>query len=348
MCHVLEDSSYEKLSQELRLASKHDRFNWLIGFYADKDDNEIILDRNLPFASSDYECSGDSIGIFANTDYKINDKIEVTAGLRYDRDNKEFEDNLDKSKNNDTSGSEISPKLTLKYKQNENFMTYGTIAKGYRSGGFHLYSPVPGYDNSFKEETLWNYEIGWKSSFIDNRVILNGAIYYMDIDDMQVKADLYKGVSYMSNAAKATSKGFELEAKVKATRSINFFSSFGYNVTEFDEFEDYYGNYKGKKNPYARRYNYCIGTQYRNFNGYYARAELNGYGKTYLDNMNKYSRKAYNLVNAKAGYETKHFDIYLYANNLFDKNYDSIGAYGGYFRIYSPPREVGVSLMFKF
>lgn len=81
--------------------------------------------------------------------------------------------------------------------------------------------------------------------------------------------------------------------------------------------------------------------------GYYARADINGYGKMYFDKANKYERKAFNLVNAKLGYEQEDFDIYLYAKNLFDKNYDSEGVYG-YYTIYSQPREIGIQLAYRF
>lgn len=347
--HVVEDNSYEKISQEFRLSSQRGGLNWLIGFYADKDDNR---QKNLTTMSSGSSQTfrnfdSDSIGFFAHADYQINEKTSIVTGLRYDRDDKEYEDKLDKSNNEETSYSELSPKLTFKYKQTQNIMTYGSIAKGYRSGGFHPFS-APGYKKSYDKETLWNYEIGCKTSFMDNRFFINGAVYYMDIDNMQVKSAVDRGLSYMSNAAKATSKGFELEATAKATRNLKFFTSFGYNVTEFDNFEDYFGNYKGNKNPYAPKYNYNVGAQYRNQQGIYARADLNGYGKTYLDNANQYDRKAYNLVNTKVGYEAKKFDIYFYANNLFDKEYDTIGAYGGYYRIYSLPREIGLNLVYRF
>ena len=347
--HVLEKTSYEKISQEFRLSSQRGGLNWLIGFYADKDDN---YQNNLSTMSSGSSQTfrnfdGDSIGVFAHVDYKVNEKIGLITGLRYDRDNKEYEDELDGSNNEDSSYSEISPKLTFKYTQNENLMAYATIAKGYRSGGFHPYS-APGYKKGYDKETLWNYEIGCKTAFMKNRLFLNGAVYYMDIDDMQVKSSVDYGLSYMSNAAKATSKGFELEVTAKATRYLKIFTSFGYNVTEFDDFADFYGNYDGNVNPYAPKYNYNVGAQYRTQQGYFARADLNGYGKTYLDNANQYNRTAYNLVNAKVGYEAENFDIYFYANNLFDKNYDTIGAYGGYYRIYSPPREIGVQVAYRF
>ena len=64
--------------------------------------------------------------------------------------------------------------------------------------------------------------------------------------------------------------------------------------------------------------------------------------------QNEIKRGAYQFINARFGYETEHFDIYLYAKNLFDKEYDSDEYYGGFYTIYSDPREVGLQLVYRF
>ena len=68
----------------------------------------------------------------------------------------------------------------------------------------------------------------------------------------------------------------------------------------------------------------------------------------YFDKANDYSRDAYEIVNAKIGYEAEDFDIYLYAKNLFDKEYDSDGYYSGMYTIYSAPREIGLQVVYRF
>lgn len=68
----------------------------------------------------------------------------------------------------------------------------------------------------------------------------------------------------------------------------------------------------------------------------------------YLDKANEFSRDPYALVNAKIGYETENFDIYIFGKNLFDTDYDTEGYYGGLFTLYNDPREIGVSLTYRF
>ena len=226
-------------------------------------------------------------------------------------------------------------------------MYYTTISKGYRSGGFWAYAPS-GYSPQYDEETLWNYEIGAKNSFFDNRLIVNAAIFYMKIDDMQVKIHPDAGGTYIDNAAKATSKGFEIELHGKLTDTIELFGAYGYTNVTFDDYKDANGDYSGNKSIFAPEYSYSIGIQYRDTNGYFARVDVNGYGEIYFDQENENSRDAYHLVNAKIGYETEHYDIYLYGKNIFDKEYNSVGMFGGGGIIYSPPREIGVQLTYRF
>ncbi len=68
----------------------------------------------------------------------------------------------------------------------------------------------------------------------------------------------------------------------------------------------------------------------------------------FLDKSNQYSRDAFQIVNAKIGYETDYFDIYLYGKNIFDQEYDSVGYYDGYYTVYSDPGEVGLQLTYRF
>jgi len=339
---------HDKYSQEFRLSNDSDIFKWVAGIYADKEEvndssNYIYPTSVFPWGSKQ---KNDSLGLFIHTDYAINDKFSFISGARYDKDNKKYENSTTKL---DFSDSEVSPKVSLKYQHDKNNMYYTTISKGYRSGGFHARAPI-GYSKEFEKETLWNYEIGAKNSFFDNRLTLNSAIFYMDIDDMQVRVYpvANSSQSYVDNAAKATSKGFEIGLNGKVTDSLELFGAYGYTDSTFDKYKDTKGDYSGNKNTFSPEYNYNIGVQYRDENGYFARADLNGYGRTYFDNENTNSRDPYRLVNAKIGYETENYDIYLYGKNIFDKEYHSINAFGGKGVVYSPSREIGVQLAYRF
>lgn len=357
--HSKLDIPLTDLSQELKLSYVDDKITWITGLFADKSKTEggYVLDSTIPNKTGTYlsTANDDSFGIFAHVDYKFSDKLSLLGGLRYDKSNKTFDNKKTNTKLSD-SFSSFSPKLSLEYDLNEDRILYATISKGYKSGGFYQFAPID--KMSFDDETIINYEIGSKNSFLDNNLIFNTSLYHMDIKDMQVMTAIDNASSYISNAGVASSKGIELELNYKISDDITLFSSLGYNKTIFSDFENNIFdpntgvkigtvNYKGNYNPYAPKYNYNLAIQYRDINGYYARADLNGVGDMYLNRSNSLKQDAYKLVNLKLGYESDDYDIYLYGTNIFNKEHDTEGLYD-YYTVVSDPREIGIQLSYRF
>jgi iron complex outermembrane receptor protein len=350
LMHFDTHNEYSKISQELRLNYSVGRLKWLVGLYYDSDDWDIDYELTsvIPMMAgvTSRDIDGDTYAVFANLTYPLTKRLDLITGLRYEQEEQDFEDNISHLKADD-SWNEFSPKIALEYRFTPAIMTYVSASQGYRSGGVNWTATDPQYI-SYDEEKLWSYEIGVKSAFLDNRLIINGSVYYMDITDMQVDEAVSPGDSYVTNAAEATGKGVELEMTARVFDGLALMAGFGYSDVEFDDFKDALGDYKGNKNPWAPDYTFNIGAQYRHWCGFYVRGDLIGYGKMYFDKANDYSRDAYEIVNAKIGYETEHFDIYLYGKNLFDKEYDSDEYFGGMYTIYSDPGEVGLQAVYRF
>ncbi len=72
---------------------------------------------------------------------------------------------------------------------------------------------------------------------------------------------------------------------------------------------------------------------------------VTGYGKSYLDNANEYEMDAYELVNAKIGYEWEHVDFYIYGKNILDEEYyhENVSMVS-----FSDSREIGARLTYRF
>jgi len=330
----------DKISQELRLSSNTEKMNWVAGIYFDKDDDTTDLTWNSYPVNRDM--GGEAYALFGQLRYALTPKIGMTGGLRYDSQDKDMEDNI-RGTSKDDNWEDISPKLSVDYAITEQVMGYATVAKGFRSGGFNAMSRVPQYD-SYDSEKLWSYETGIKSQFLENRLMVNGALFYMDIDDMQVK-EWKDGSNYITNVGSGTSYGIELEAQARITAQFTMTANWGYTNMEYDEYNDGKIDYSNNTAPNVPEYTFAIGGQYRAGNGFYVGADLIGVGGTYLDKANKYTRDAYQLVNTKIGYEAEIWDIYLYGKNIFDEDYSSVGSSTTF---YSEPREVGVKLTYRF
>jgi len=352
----------KSISQELKYKVKKDNYNYLIGLFADKTDEENKNEFDTAMGSmifGNQEIDSNSIGAFGHIDYKITDRFSILGGIRYDKDTKKLNNKVT-SVNEKKSFSEISPKIALKYYFDKDMMGYMNIAKGYKSGGYYIFAPL-GHEY-YEKESLYSYELGFKSSFLENKLNFNSSIYYIDLSDKQVVVPISTVANYIKNASSAKSKGIELEASYIFNDSLTLTSSFAYNKATFKDFK--YSslildnNYQavgsrsvdnsGKTMPYAPKYTYNLGFEYRVDNGFYANANLNGFGSFYIDDNNVYERKPYSLVNAKIGYESKDYDVYLYGKNIFDKDYNTKEHYSAQYVLLSKPREIGVQLVYRF
>lgn len=345
--HMTADNSYKTLSQELRVNYENNNIKLVSGIFLEKSDIHYDKDTDKwwrpAIENTIQDIDGDTKGVFSHLTYGINDKLSLIGGLRFDNEKKTYKDATETIEYNE---DEISPKVGLTYDLSKDMMSYATISKGYRAGGFNTYAPI-GASKTFDKESLYSYEVGLKGNALDGRLTYDTSLYYMKISDMQV--DVRVGMQIIKeNAAKATSQGMETSLNFQATDNLTLFGGFSYNDIKYDKYNDGGTDYAGKRTANSSKYNYSLGAVYRTDKGYYTSADLTGYGDMYLDSANDYKRDDYELVNAKVGYETDDYDVYLYAKNLFDKKYDMDGMHFGVYKSYSPPREIGVQLAYRF
>ena len=233
------------------------------------------------------------------------------------------------------------PKFTAAYDVSKDVMIYASTAKGYMTGGFNFsMSPEP-ETFTYGPEYTWNYELGVKTVLMDNKLLGNLSVFYIDIKDKQVlEYDWNTLAKTISNAAEAHSQGIELQLEMRPLQGLECFAGFGYNESRFDEFSstNMTGSgglteidYQDKYLPYAPEYTYNLGVQYRWSNGLLARADLLGTGKFFGDAANASRQDAYETVNLRLGYEGKDVDISFWAENIFDKEYLTfVYPYGAY------------------
>ena len=138
--------------------------------------------------------------------------------------------------------SEFSPKVGLDYQWNEDLMSYAHVSRGFRSGAFNA-RPLANHEISTADpETLTSYEIGFKSQFADNRVQLNGAIFYNEYEDQQFLVNRSSESAggalalIVENAAESNLWGFELEMMAVPAEGWTINGGISYIEPEYDEF----------------------------------------------------------------------------------------------------------------
>lgn len=134
----------------------------------------------------------------------------------------------------------LSGLLRLEYTMDRGDLLYGSISTGYRSGGFNLGTTAPGVD-SFKPEKITAYEIGYKGSVLDDKLLLDLAAYYYDYSDLQVQQSFIdpesgtQGTEF-TNAAEARVKGFEAQFTWLPTDKLRLSGSYAYNNAKYTDF----------------------------------------------------------------------------------------------------------------
>ncbi|MEP6549151.1 MAG: TonB-dependent receptor [Gammaproteobacteria bacterium] len=126
--------------------------------------------------------------------------------------------------NTSTTGTGWTPKVNVSYKITDQALVYATYSKGFRPGGVNRTNNAPPYTPDF----LKNYEVGWKSMWFDNRLRVNGSVYYEKWNDFQFTFKGKGGIPAIANAGNAAVKGADVTVEWAATRDLTLHSSVTY------------------------------------------------------------------------------------------------------------------------
>ena len=239
----------------------------------------------------------------------------------------------------------LSGKAELEYKPEENTLLYASVSEGVKSGGFASYN-VPNAPSVLpvKPEVLWAYEAGFKSSFANDTLQLNGSAFYYDYKDQQVQgaicAGAYGAIGSLVNAKKSHLYGGELEADWEPTSNWKITQALGWKDGKFDQYSQLdvptcqasgaasYISEKGKR----------VGFPPLSYNGSVAyQLELPGYvlepevDYAFHDHLNPlllgpvYYVKSYWLANANLTLtpDNQPWSVAIFGHNIFNQKYDT-------------------------
>ncbi|TFH86208.1 TonB-dependent receptor [Billgrantia azerbaijanica] len=343
--HVSRDHHFRTLSQEFRLEGRFGQARWLAGFYADRDDHDLSFGQKIPVGSTTTSArqKGSSAALFTHWIVPLADRWTVTAGGRIERDEVRFA--LAGGSEQSRDWTRFSPKLALQYQWHQDAQVYASVADGFRAGGFNAFAPET--YRRYQPERVRSFELGVRGRLLDRRLRYSASVYLMDVRDMQVQQIGLPGQMFLTNAASARPVGIDAEFQYWLGSGWQIQAALGLNRTRFRKFQDGANDYKGKHNPLAPDVTGYLGVRYDALQGWYAQAHLNGVSKVYLDAANTNSRAGYSVIDLMAGYDFGHTELSAYIHNAGNKKYDTIGFLNGTTTIYSPPREAGLRLTYR-
>jgi iron complex outermembrane receptor protein len=191
-----------------------------------------------------------------------------------------------------------------------------------------------------------------KSTWLNDRVIFDLSIFDDILRAYQVRRQ-YAFSFRVDNADRVTTRGLETNLTVRPLKGLELITGVGVADARLDRYKDRQTgeNFDGNNLSLTSKYTFSLAAQYLHSTGFFARAEYEGNGRYPYSEDNIRFQSAFQLFNAKLGYERRHFGVYLFGKNLFDRTYSRFGIPGPTGALVgSPgaPRTFGIQATYKF
>jgi len=357
--------STDRFTWEARLTGAFgDNIDWILGgFYMD---DQRVFKQHVPNDGLQWctveTCGADlgpddslftgvqinndeRVAIFGEVTWAFSDYWDVTGGLRWFSNESDqladffgFFNGGPSTTFGESSETDISPKLQVAFRPNDDNMIYALIAKGFRPGGPTNLVPANtcGDDlaklglseplSQFDADTLWNYEAGYKGTLAQGRVTLNATAFYMDWTDVQQSVRLDCGFGFVGNVGSAESKGLELELSAQVTDNFSFFATAGYTNAKFTESSQEVNVSKGDRIPNSAKFTGSLSGLYQWAIGdsYEAYTQLSVVHTGDIIDVGPLSEiapvlPAYTTVDLRFGLQRDKWEIVFWGKNLTDE-----------------------------
>jgi iron complex outermembrane receptor protein len=298
----------------------------------------FVLSQFLGFPISQHSPSAAlddrGVGVYGQGTLTVAKNLDLIVGARGDREHKEAALNTFFSPAiappvavaATRDFSDVSPQFAVAYRVVPQTTVYGTVARGFKAGGFNAASPRGA--EAYGEEHNWNYEGGVKTSAFSDRLAFSAAAFRINWRDLQVNVPnpLVPAQFFIANAAGAASNGAEFEFHARPDPRLDLFGGVGFTSAHFSSGSVSNGvNVSGKRLANAPSYTADFGVQYsRPLAGgltLMARAEAICYGNYQYDDPNTAGQDAYSLTNLRAGMRAKRVFGEVWIRNAFDTRY---------------------------
>jgi iron complex outermembrane recepter protein len=386
----------ETLSQEFRFTSREDaRVRWIAGAYmtaterfistgniVDLGDGAFPVYRtprgNFPFDFGSFPVgpqttfladSQDNFAwaVFGELATDLGERTELSIALRYDEDTRENTTETPTAflpTPDATTGEvrketwdELQPRVTLRYQPSDNVTLYGSVGRGFRSGGFNQtgvgsdpLAQFLGVTDLFDAEIADTLEFGLKSRLGD-RVNLNFSVFDTEAEGSYFFVFLPdSSTQNLGSLPKVDYQGFEFDVTARLGESFDVF--LGYGSTDSEIREAPVPADVGNEAPLVSENTVNVGFQYRRPVGgsglnLFARADYQRIGKTYWDPANSTVRDPVNLLDWRIGIEGESWSVIGWQRNFNDVQYNAEFSPGG-FVFKAKPRRWGIDFVKEF
>jgi iron complex outermembrane recepter protein len=349
-------------AEELRGTARLGVAHGLLGLFYLHQRNDTFLDFPIspgynaafgsPFGDAPFFVETDTKQVvqraaFGELNVDVTKNLEATVGLRVFGITQEdhsistgvFNGPTTTVGNGSSTDHGITPKYEVSYRFTPDVLAYTSATKGFRQGGpiddfgsiCNADLPAVGLDKpptSFKADSIWNYEVGAKTSWLDRRLSANAGVYYIDWTNIQQLVLLPRcGLEFTGNFGRATSKGSELELQYTPVSGLHLSVGTAYNEAKLVSTVAGAQGHPGDTLENAPRWTGSASVDYTlTFNAAtsaYGRVDFSTTSREYntFDSSSiYYNSGGYSLANLRVGAMHSGWDTALVVQNAFDKH----------------------------
>lgn len=345
-----------------------------LGLFASSQTGEIESSNRWYDHVADYYFR--STAAFVNVAYATTGKLSLEGGVRQYGESQEQHNDLIVSPFGTLGPSDASAQANghvargrAAYAFTKDAIVYLLFSEGFRPGGPNRRTLDASFPDQYLPDQVKNYELGAKTEWFKRALALNGSVYFMNWDDIQVLEANSVGVSYIGNAGRAALKGIEIEGTERPTNIPGLAINFAFRLSQ-QKLTQNSPSYDALKSPYSGAdgdtilrsshdgWNFGLEQHFGVFKlPAYVRADLTYTGRaattfSSADPANR-SYGGYALGNLRFALEGLSWKVVLYARNIGNKRTNATGWYqniaGAYDLIYQPsPCEIGTEVGYHF
>jgi outer membrane receptor protein involved in Fe transport len=357
------------LSEDLVLAKREGRRQWLIGAYAEHSEYEFGAEGvgffPIPKGSSFDNQAAETVDIaalYSRGDWEFVDHFHLTGGVRLNHEERQFDYTSvfglrpPTASSDETSTTEFLPQLGLSWQPQSDRTIGMQVARGYRGGGTS-YAPSLGRTQDYDPEHSWDAELFTRLAATET-IQVNAALFHSWIDDQQVPVNVPGGLAridtLIENAASAIRKGAEVETRWQVADGLTLSTSLAWVQTEFDDLTINGIDRSGQSFPNAPEWIGSVGIDYHHATGWFASTIFSYADSTYSEvgSPQVTELESRHLLSARIGYAWQHASLYGFGANLFDDDYALFRSDNSGVRLpvtgkVAPPRMLGIGAEFR-
>ena len=305
------------------------------------------------------------IGTFAQLSIQPLQRLNLLAGVRYDRITFEVTDRLVSSTNPDDSGERsmdaVSPSIGINYAVAEPLHLYANFASSFETPTTTELANRPsgagGFNPELQPQRARSYEVGAKGR-LGRRATYEVAAYRARIEDELISFEVpdVPGRQFFRNAGSAVHRGFEAASRIALVPDLIARTAYTYTDAVFDDYSTADASFDDNRVPGIAPHRLDVSISYDAPAGWFAGTETRVVSRTPVDDANQAYSSAYTVTDVRAGIEALRFgriELAPFAGvtNLFDREYNTsvvINAFGARFFEPGPPRSFYVGLQAVF